>query len=442
MTVQEPNDLDAAITDENIDNFAAIVYEKSQTTPGLKQLGLLPLKDAIGYNQHKVDNLAVLLGFPKDAGVDRYKYDYKNQVELPTGDNTLLEKVECLKEYTGVPYQESSEFGPSLKERIDDLNDLAGDGTGITGTLTDNVNNLWAEVGTGGGGNNLSSRVSNLESQVGNESTGGRSLTDVVGGADIGEGKTLTGVVGGTDLGSGNTLTGMASRLDGEVSGLSTTVTNLSGVVGDGDVGEGHSGSLSANVKAINETLDQIKGSVYVFKGNVDSSGINALVAAGMAGELSNGWVWNAASDLSFDYPTENGEHYDFQKGANFAYVKSEGMGGEYGMFDELGSVADVAELNRRVEKLESRFDCTNTPVSSGWTSGDLTGMFLITASVTGLNSATVAFIGVFNGGEIQTPIIKISENFDTYFEIDDGTNKIKSLKTLNSLNVFKLSAV
>ena len=291
----------------------------------------------------------------------------------------------------------------------------------------------------------MSSRVSNLESQVGNESTGGRSLTGVVGSADIGEEKTLTGVVGNTDLGDGNTLTGMAVSLSGDVSGLSTTTTNLSGIVGDGNVGEGHSGSLSANVKAINETLDQIKGSVYVFKGNVDSNSIDALVAAGMAGELSNGWVWNAASDLNFDYPTENGEHYNFQKGANFAYVKSEGIGGEYGMFDELGSVADVAELTGHVEKLESRFDCEpNSVQPNQWNSGNLNGTFLITAFKSGgTANTTFAFIAEFQAGELQTGnVVDLSQNFSTAFQVDASNYKISNSISLNSLNVFKLSAV
>lgn len=452
MTVQEPGDLSVAITDENIDNFAAIVYEKSQTTPGLKQLGLLSLKEGIGYNQHKTDNLAVLLGFPKDAGSDPNKYDYANgAVTLPEGDNTLLEKVECLKEYTGVPYKATSPAPTSLQDQITATNAIVGDGTGVTGTLTDNISDLWNEVGTGsgGGGNNLSARVNNLENIVGTVPEGTRELADVVGGSDIGSENTITGIIGNTDLGDGNTLTGMASALKATVDDPTSGVAATYSKVGSESITEG--GSLSSNVNKINQTLKQMKGSVYVFKGNVNESNIASVIGTPSDWLVwEGGEVWNVdlpsggTDTLTFNYPKPGSDPgdtmpYSFKQGANFAYVKPEGTN-LYGTFDNLGSVADVTNLEGRVGKLESRFDCSTQTVQN-WTSAGLNGMLLVTAYSSGMSgNVTYAFIGFFTNGRLMSPQVDLG-HFSDGFQID-ASGEVSTTHPMDQINVFKLSSV
>lgn len=458
MTVQEPEELeDGEISDANIENYAAIVYKKDQLDPGLKKLGLEPLKRAIGYNQHKTDNLAILLGFPKDSGTEIGKYDYEGQVQIQEGDNTVLDKLACLRDYTGVPYTQQSPAPQSLKSQIEATNAIVGDGTGVTGTLTDNISDLWSEVGTGsGGGNNLTARVGDLETKVGSASTGSRSLTDVVGGSDIGSGNTITAIIGSADLGSGNTLTGMASALAATVDNPTTGVAALNGIVGNG-AGLPAGTNLTGNVVKINQTLERMKGSVYVFKGNVNESNIASVIGTPSdwitweGGEVWNVDLTGGTDTLTFNYPKPGSDPsdtmpYSFKQGANFAYVKPEGTN-LYGTFDNLGSVADVTNLEGRVGKLESRFYNNEGSISPGqWNSDEpaLNGMFLITAFKNiGGAPTTIAFMAQFGSGVLLTPnVMDLSQNFSTAFQLDTTTFKISNSVLLSSINVFKLSGV
>ena len=108
MTVQEPNDIDKSTIDQHgVENFAAIVYEKSQDNPGLKQLGLADLKSVFDYNSRKADNVARLCGFPKDAEADPNCYDYKDgDVTIPE-DGTLLSQIRAVAANAGVGVTQS-----------------------------------------------------------------------------------------------------------------------------------------------------------------------------------------------------------------------------------------------------------------------------------------------------------------------------------------------
>ena len=67
VEIQEPNDLPPnAITDDNADHFEILVYEQSQDVAGIKRLGIAGWKTYLGFNTHKVNNVANYLGIPNE----------------------------------------------------------------------------------------------------------------------------------------------------------------------------------------------------------------------------------------------------------------------------------------------------------------------------------------------------------------------------------------
>ena len=395
-------------------------------------------------------------------------------------------------------------YGGKTLTQVVGPNDL-GEGNTLTGL----VNDLLAAVGSGGGGTpavGLTERVTNLENSVGNESlAAGKTLTGLMGGGSLADGKTVTGIIGDADLGTdktitgvignaqlyanktltevvGNvnlgtdkTLTGVAHDLDDAVNNSSTglkalvgneslgagkTLTGLmgasalpdgktvTGIIGDAALSAGHPSTLTEAVNDINQTLDQMKGGVYVFQGSVNNTTVQTEIVA-KKDELEGGWVWNAGTvnePLQFSFPNPENTGYDtykFNQGANFAYVKPE-EGKVYGTFDELGSVADVSALSEKVAKLESRFVNEGViPNPGDWNSDGLTGMFLITAYRGGGSPETFAFMAQLEGGRMQTlSVMDLSNNFSNGFELNSSTGKISNKVNLTSLNVFKLSVV
>ena len=61
--IAEPQDLPSgSITPETEDYFKILVYQQAQDNAGIKQLGLGEWKNYLGFNSHKVNNVANYVG--------------------------------------------------------------------------------------------------------------------------------------------------------------------------------------------------------------------------------------------------------------------------------------------------------------------------------------------------------------------------------------------
>lgn len=242
-TIQEPNDVDMSeLTPENIGNFAMIMYQKSQTEAGLKQLALGNLKKFLNYNNYKADNLATLIGFEKDSGTDNTKYDYDGDIPVPS--ETLKDQLQAVADQAGVTIHPSSGV-TSLKDRIDsndnDIEELQG-----------YVKDGWTEGGTSHDGlldrmASAESNISSLAEEIGQSAPGGETLTERVSAAedDI---TTIQGQIGdtstsGTILYDVNKNTNDIASINTEIgtdspeSGIKGRVKALETKVGDTDSG-------------------------------------------------------------------------------------------------------------------------------------------------------------------------------------------------------------
>jgi hypothetical protein len=451
MTVQEPNDIDKSTIDQHgVENFAAIVYEKSPTNPGLKQLGLADLKAVFDYNSRKADNVARLCGFPKDAEADPDCYDYKDgDVRIPT-EGTLASQIQAVAANAGVGVTQSSPLNP-LGPRLEKVETNLGTLEATPAkTLMERMHeaendilDLAAEIGGGGGsaGTPLTNRVENLEAAV-NGSGGNPGLS-----ADVSDLKTT---VGDSTSGLVKDVSQLQTEVEDGTTGLLTRMTDLENEIGDSTTPS--AGTLNykvaQNTSDINE-LKQTAAAAYKFQGSVNQANVDAkVVSQAVAGRLKGGEVWDCLTAVNFWFP-EQGQpderEYKYDQGVNFAFVKGE-TSSDPGRFDELGASFDTSDITNRLTALENKFSTNGTSTVTNWDSSSLSkGTYLISGYLKlGTADAAFAFIAVL--GEtgdlsVDTPI-DLSGNFSTIFELDSqGVIHAKSnYSTFKQLNTLKLS--
>lgn len=171
--IQEPNDIPSGeITDANAGNYAIVVYKKDNDGAGLKKLGLAPWKQFLGFNSHKVNNVATWVGVPEQY------YDVDTDQNPPS--QTLVERLDQLRDNSGVSDQpQGSGFIP-LNTRVGTLEDTVGtptsggvlDGTTVCAKVEENsgdisdIETFLGDSSSASGSNNVSGRLQDVEGKV------------------------------------------------------------------------------------------------------------------------------------------------------------------------------------------------------------------------------------------------------------------------------------
>ena len=204
VPMQEPSVIRSTEVIQNEDNITVLVYEKARDNAGLKQLALAEWKDYLGYNQHKVNNVATLCGFSSS------QYDKNYDIDPPS--STLISQIAAIATLTGVSTSIPSSY-TSLSDKIDT-------NTSSINTINSNINAINTFIGneTVPGNNSLKKRLDKVYDDVENESTGLKT--------------------------SVNSLTTTIVAMSGQVTTLNSNVTSLQTTVNDSN-----SGVAALNVK-------------------------------------------------------------------------------------------------------------------------------------------------------------------------------------------------
>lgn len=242
VEIQEPNDLPPnAITDENADRYEVLVYEKSPDAAGIKRLAIAGWKDYIGFNTHKVNNVASYLGMPID-----YPWDSDHDIPYPDPTNhkfTVSDQIKNLSDKLGISTEPQTPFDP-VYPRLQTLeSQVQTSGTGLIDEMAQakiDIQSLADEIGSGSGtGTTLTGRITALENTVNTPTTG---LVDKVTAIenDIGD-STTTGTIKNdiytlrTDVDSLNiTVNDPNTGLVKVVGDNTTDISNINTVLGDG----------------------------------------------------------------------------------------------------------------------------------------------------------------------------------------------------------------
>ena len=455
VVIQEPSDIDVSeITDLNMDRYAMIMYKQDQTSGGIKQLVLGSLKRFLNYSSTKSDNIAKLIGFPKDSGTDNTKYDYNGEVTIPSGAVTVLQSIQAVADQAGVSTTPSS-FDKSVSTRVSELEDYVVNGyddSGVSkdGLLTRVTNNeseiddLWSQVGGGGGGGSstLTTRVSSLEDKMGNNALPtGTTVTEMIGSTALPSGETLSHLTTDMNIKIGdestaNSILGRIKTAETNISDLTTTTGGLTTTT------EGHTVQIDAindilgsrapstgtvwdNIRALKTTVS----STYKYMGSLDSTSVTAFVAKLNAGECENGEVYNCSEAISFDYPV--GTTNTYREGENFAVVKHDGQTPLYTL-DSLGMGVDLTDIENRLTNINAEITALKArygqSVDSNWTSGTMTGSYIFGGSVIISGSQTsIGFMATLDNGIViggVSGVSKINSSFDNIFTVNT-TGKI-----------------
>ena len=293
VEIQEPNDLPPnAITDENADRYEILVYEKSPDVAGIKRLAIAGWKDYIGFNTHKVNNVASYLGMPVD-----YPWDSNHDVPYPDPTNhkfTVSDQIKNLSDKLGISTEPQTPFDP-VYPRLQTLeSQVQTSGTGLIDEMAQakiDIQSLADEIGSGSGtGTTLTGRITALENTVNTPTTG---LVDKVTAIenDIGD-STTTGTIKNdiytlrTDVDALNTTVNDPSTGLVKVVGDNTTdISNINTVLGNGTTG-GLVKDVADNKTAItaleNTVGDSTGGLVKDVNDNTTSiSNINGILGDG-----------------------------------------------------------------------------------------------------------------------------------------------------------------
>lgn len=436
VEIQEPNDLPPnAITDDNADHFEILVYEQSQDVAGIKRLGIAGWKTYLGFNTHKVNNVANYLGIPNEFPWDSPQDETWEDPDLHR--YTITHQVQALADKIGISTEPQTPF-PTILPRVVTLeNQVQTPTTGLIDKMSSAESRLDAietEIGSGTPApSSLSGRIQELEDKVGQEASGGQPATRLM---KVEEDVEASG-------------TGLMDRM----TATETNVTALQTAVNDPDTGLAKLNDIVQNpdtglVKKVND----LESKVYFYKGNitdVTNSGdtTTAITVDGTTiqvtiDNLENGWVYNInPSAPGVDSLIINGEKYN--KGENVAIIND----GSTIKFDKLGANIDVAE----VEEIKEKVDAMSMVeiIDSSWTSTNIPDGIYQCSSIcrSGGQSFINSFIISFANGVINTTTQKvdISGNFDTYWEIDvSGYLKPKALTSsaTRKLSIHKIGEI
>ena len=428
VEIQEPNDIPGgSLTPATEDNYEILVYQKSEDAAGIKRMAISGWKDYLGFNSHKVNNVASYVGMPSD-------YPWNEDSDIPYEGTTVTNQIDTLATKLGIS-QEPGTFDP-LYPRFQTVEDeVNGTGEPASGGLMQrmsqaetDIQSIEEEIGSSGGGSgSLTSRIDALEVTVGGSTSGlVRDVANI--NAEIGDEGTVDSIKGRIKVNENN------------IASNTTDIGNLQATVGD---------SNSGLVKQVRD----LESKVYRFSGSIinvdDPDNTTAIILSDNTQinieDLENGQVFdiNPISENSIKM-TINSTSKTYSKGNNIAWTVSEG---KTGYFDELGMNIDIEQLNNLqtdVNKLKSYFQTIDIPSGGSWDSRKLTaGIYQFSCFMRGSASETVAFILSVDGtGTAQGSPIDISNNFNTYFEIPTSgylTMKSSAISRNRKLSIHKI---
>ena len=445
VEIQEPNDLPGgSITPATENNFEVLVYERSADAAGIKRLGIGPWKEYMNYNGNKVNNVANYVGMPSG-------YPWETDENIPYGppyadeNMTITDQLGTLQTKLGISTQPGT-FDPLYPRFQSVENSVNGTGSPATGGLLQrmtkaetDIESLAEEIGgSGGSGSTLTGRIETLENKVGNEASGADPSTGLI--HDV---RTLQDEVeDGTN--------GLITKVSTNTADITTIKGTLGSDVCSDPAGVVHQSNTTYNdihdsSTGILKQIEDIKSKVYTFSGSIvsvnDPDTTTELT-------LSNGDTRAISSLVNgevFDINPPGGEltinGVTYSKGQNIAWVKPEGG---IGSFDELGVNIDVAELN----EIKAKVDAMSMVITidGSWTSADIPDGIYQCSSIcraSGIDYMSI-FIISFSGGYVYTSTqkIDISNNFNTYWEIDSDLLKPKSLSGTRKLSIHKIGEI
>lgn len=391
--IAEPADLPVdEITTLGAERFRILVYKMAQDDAGIKTLGLADWKTFLAYNGVAVDNVATYVG------IDVNEYNYKSTEPVPIGNIVnVVTRINNLAANSGLPWNTTQSGTPNLVQRTATLEGYVKDGYTESGThydgLLDRVSDLESSVGPGGGGggsDTLSSRVSVLETTVGDSNSGlvkdVDDLQDDVGTYDLTKGtveERLTYLKDkvGDDGSGGTTKSGLIKQTDEleTKTGCGSSYTDTNSLAARTTALETNTGvGIDTNYDVATEhtllkriqDVESAAGAAYHYVGTIigvvnDSvtepsvtvelipeTGSNIIIAnldASNIGEVYNIKPDGGAEYLEIIYPA--GNTMKLQDGANIAWV----WDGSSGHFDELGGSIDVQAINQRIDAVSHR---------------------------------------------------------------------------------------
>jgi len=427
VRIQEPSDLpEGSITDQTADNYEILVYQKASDGAGIKKMGIAPWKTYLGFNQHKVNNVASYIGMPED-----YNWEVDADNPYPDADMTISKQLETLQTKLGIN-TEPATFNPlyprftTVETDVDTLkNEVETAATGLldrTTTVEGKVQTLEGVVGSGDTG--LVGDVTTLQSNVGNLQTGVSALQSTTSG--------LVEVVGDNTTGLVKQVNDLDFTVNGDdtTDGLTTRVANIERTI----VGVYKYIGKIVRVDDATTTTE-----IYVSNGSGAATPITVST-------LNNGNVFDIGPETG-DVLIINGKTYT--KGTNIVYtVPTSGSP----FFDELGTTIDVQRLDNLetdVARLDSYYWTENVNMSwTSATSGKIkNGIFQFScisriAGSTALSSFILPF-DIDGIPMISTPA-DVSGNFDTYWEFAGNVvkPKIVSSLTINKVSIHKIGEI
>lgn len=433
VEIQEPNDLPPnTITDDNANRFEILVYEQSQDVAGIKRLGIAGWKNYLGFNTHKVNNVANYLGIPNEFPWDSPQDETWEDPDLHR--YTLTHQVQALADKLGISTEPQTPFpGGTIYPRIQQLETQVQTPTsGLIDKMSSAEGRLDAiesEIGSGTPvPSSLSGRIQELENKVGNEASGSDLATGLI--KDVRDLQTTVGdntsglVKGVADNTAGisdiNNILG-----DGTTDGLRKTVSTLDTTINDPSDGL---------VKKVND----LESKVYFYKGNitnVTNSGDTTTEITVDGGtpiqvtvdNLKNGWVYNINPSASgVDSLIINGEKYN--RGENVAIIND----GSTIKFDKLGANIDVEEVNKIAARYGSQQIAANEELDIiNLLQDKSAGIYQLTLSVAvgPLRKISIIVIPYFNDAiaiSSEDDIVKLTPtNFSTYWQFNSSTNSL-----------------
>lgn len=497
--IAEPADLPlGAIDDTTATRYRMIVYQQAQDDAGIKTLGLADWKNYLNFNGVAVDNVATFVGID----VNEYNYRATTLQPLPegvlnivsrianlvantgvpdtpqTGYTTLTDRASTLEDYVKNGWIDTSETTPvsydglltrtlNAESEIDELWENVGGGTSPSSTLTSRVQALETTVGDSNSGlvqdtntlktemgagydqtkGDVSTRLNNLETNVGTEESGGTAATGIF--ARL---KTLDDDVGvsGYDLMSKGSV---SSRLD--------RIEEVEGVPANYDV------SVSGTLLGRIETVESVAGAAYSYKGTVVSvvndstpvteklvleNGDEIILADMGAGQNGNIFNIGPATDPYIEIIFPAGVTTRYQKGANIAWVWDADT--STGRFDELGSSIDVQSIETDIDNLQNdvedlqidvnslkaKFKNNGSSPTSTWDSTGLSGIFLVVGrkphtspTETDFNDKVESFIGYFGNGVCYVHNDIHVANPSDVFNFNNGTGGSYRVSAIDS---------
>lgn len=428
--IQEPSDLpNGSITPATEDNFEILVYEKASDAAGIKKMAIAPWKDYLGFNSHKVTNVASYVGMPVD-----YNWEVNADNPYPDPENhkyTLSDQVKALSDKLGISTEPQDPF-PTILPRLEHLEDEVDTAdSGLMDRMTSaetDIDSLKEEIGSATpGSGSLTTRVNTLEGQVGESAT--EHIRD--------SGTELCRDVNNLKIDVYDSPDGLQSKVGAlettvgdENDGLVKDVADIQTVLGTEQPDD--SAGLVHETNALKDRVDNLASNVYTYCGNItdvdDPINTTTIMVDGelksLSTDVKNGNVFNIEPVAPAKTIKINGKEYD--EGENIVWVIPEGG---IAHFDELGANIDVS----RIETIETQIDDINAKYKSfevaanaSWTTQgkDIPdGVYQFTLSATSFPLMVVCvFIAILQNDVCfmaSSDIVKITSNFDTYWELD-----------------------